>query len=159
MLTNEREKRICERYGEWDDDGFVHCFECPLRKGDGRHELMCKATAHYNRHTKKWEYDEEEGEKEKANVTRRTVTSGHKLSQVVTSCHKVGIMRKSSAVHSESWTYPQEERETVELIADIWRESGRQVTIEEDTNNITVASICAYVYDIAEGDNEDGTGM
>lgn len=68
------------------------------------------------------------------------------------------MMRKSSAVHIESWTYPQEERETVELIADIWRENGRQVTIEEDTNNITVASVSVYVYDIAEGDNEDGTG-
>lgn len=67
-------------------------------------------------------------------------------------------MRKSSAVHSESWTYPQAERETVELIADIWRENGRQVTIEEDTNNITVASVSAFVYDIAEeidiGDDE-----
>ena len=60
-------------------------------------------------------------------------------------------MRKSSAVHSESWTYPQGERETVELIADIWRENGRQVTIEEDTNNITVASVSVFVYDIAEG--------
>ena len=64
---------------------------------------------------------------------------------------EVGIMRKSSAVHSESWTYPQEERETVELIADIWRENGRQVTIEEDTNNISVASVSVFVYDIAEG--------
>ena len=67
-------------------------------------------------------------------------------------------MRKSSAVHSESWTYPQGERETVELIADIWRENGRQVTIEEDTNNITVASVSVFVYDIAEemdiGDDE-----
>jgi len=42
----------------------VHCFECPLRKCKGRNELMCKAIAHYNRHTKVWEYDEEEGEKE-----------------------------------------------------------------------------------------------
>ena len=68
-------------------------------------------------------------------------------------------MRKSSAVHSEAWTYPQEERETVELIADIWRENGRQVTVEEDTSNITVASVSVYVYDIAEemdiGDDED----
>lgn len=62
MLTNEREKRICKKYSEWDDGGFVHCFECPLRKGDVIG--MCKATAHYNRHTKEWEYDEEEGEKE-----------------------------------------------------------------------------------------------
>lgn len=64
MLTSEREKRICDRYGKVHKDGCVHCFECPLRKGDGRYVLMCKATAHYNRHTKEWEYDEEEGEKE-----------------------------------------------------------------------------------------------
>ena len=62
MLTNEREKRICKKYSEWVDGGFVRCFECPLRKGDGRYELMCKATAHYNRHTHEWEYDEEEDE-------------------------------------------------------------------------------------------------
>ena len=63
MLTNDREKRICKKYSEWEDGGFVHCSECPLRKGEGRYEFVCKAVAHYNRHTKEWEYDEEEVER------------------------------------------------------------------------------------------------
>lgn len=50
-----------------------------------------------------------------------------------------------SVVHSESWTYPQEEREAAEAIADIWRENGREVEIVEDTQNITVASVMVYL--------------
>ena len=55
MLTNEREKRICKKYSEWVDGGFVRCFECPLVRG----YLICKAIAHYDRHTRTWERDKE----------------------------------------------------------------------------------------------------
>lgn len=54
MLTTEREKRICEKYGKRDADYKVHCFECPLNKGG----LHCKANSHYDRKTKEWEFDD-----------------------------------------------------------------------------------------------------
>lgn len=60
MLTSEREKRICEKYSAHDADGKVHCHECPLNKGlPDQYDFRCKANAHYNRHTKEWEYDED----------------------------------------------------------------------------------------------------
>jgi len=64
------------------------------------------------------------------------------------------MIRTSSVVHTEAWTYPQEERDSAELIADIWREQGRTVTLEEDTQNITVASVSMYLYEIDDGDKE-----
>ena len=54
MLTTEREKRICEKYGKRDSDGKVHCNECPLSK-NGVH---CKANSHYDSKAKEWEFDE-----------------------------------------------------------------------------------------------------
>lgn len=54
MLTNEREKRICEKYSKRDSDGYVHCNDCPLRKSF----LRCKSNSHYDRKTKMWELDE-----------------------------------------------------------------------------------------------------
>lgn len=60
MLTNEREKRICRKYSAYDDNGKVHCHECPLNKGNFREwDFRCKANSHYNRSAKEWEYDEE----------------------------------------------------------------------------------------------------
>ena len=54
MITNEREQKICDKYKARDEKGFVHCNECPLSKGE---DAKCKATSHYNRKTKEWEYD------------------------------------------------------------------------------------------------------
>ena len=55
MLKNDREKRICERYSKRDAEGLVHCKECPLAKDIG----ICKAVAHYDRHSKEWVLDKE----------------------------------------------------------------------------------------------------
>ena len=59
MLTNDREKRICAKYSAKDNEGHVHCSECPLVKGD----LMCKAIAYYDRKAKGWVYEFERIEK------------------------------------------------------------------------------------------------
>ena len=58
MLTNDREKRICAKYSAKDNEGHVHCSECPLVKGD----LMCKAIAYYDRKAKGWAYGDENNE-------------------------------------------------------------------------------------------------
>lgn len=59
MITNPREQKICDKYSEYDDNGHVHCNECPLTKGNFRmHDFRCKANSHYDRHTGEWEYDE-----------------------------------------------------------------------------------------------------
>lgn len=55
MLTNDREKRICEKYRARDANGYVYCNECPLVRG----YLICKAIAHYDRRTRTWEQDKE----------------------------------------------------------------------------------------------------
>lgn len=54
MITNQREQKICDKYGKHDSEGRVHCFECPLNKGN----LHCKANSHYNRKEGVWEYDD-----------------------------------------------------------------------------------------------------
>ena len=56
MLTTEREKRVCNKYSQRDENGLVRCHACPLVK-DLRY-LMCKANSHYDRHTHEWEPDE-----------------------------------------------------------------------------------------------------
>ena len=59
MLTNDRERRICAKYSERDETGYVHCDECPLAKGDSaKWDFRCKANSHYDRKTREWEYDE-----------------------------------------------------------------------------------------------------
>lgn len=61
MLTNDRERKICEKYSAYDENGLVNCRECPLRKGNWFfHDFRCKANSHYNRSTREWEYDLEE---------------------------------------------------------------------------------------------------
>ena len=57
MLKNDKERKICEKYSARDSEGFVHCFECPLKTD--RTRPMCKAVAHYDRHRKKWVLDKE----------------------------------------------------------------------------------------------------
>lgn len=60
MFTNEKEKRICEKYGVRDAEGYVHCSECPLVRPSPYSDVSCKATAHYDRHLKEWVPDEVE---------------------------------------------------------------------------------------------------
>lgn len=57
MLTNERQKRICAKYSAKDAEGYVHCDECPLVIHAGW--IMCRANAHYDRHLRNWEFDDE----------------------------------------------------------------------------------------------------
>jgi len=45
MLTAKQQKR-CDRYRRMDENGFVHCNECPLVVG----YQICRAIAHYDRH-------------------------------------------------------------------------------------------------------------
>lgn len=61
MLTNDRERKICEKYSARDEAGYVHCRQCPLQKGDWRWwDFRCKANSHYDRKTREWEYDSQE---------------------------------------------------------------------------------------------------
>lgn len=62
MLTNDRERKICDKYSAVGEDGKVRCRECPLVKD--LQGFLCKANSHYNRHTGEWEYDLEEVENE-----------------------------------------------------------------------------------------------
>ena len=58
MITNKRDQKICGRYSAYDDTGHVHCFECPLQKGNWKqYDFRCKANSHYDRKTGEWEYD------------------------------------------------------------------------------------------------------
>ena len=43
-----------------DENGWVHCSECPLVIS--AYELMCKANASYDRRARAWEYDDVEPE-------------------------------------------------------------------------------------------------
>ena len=53
-----KEKEICRKYSARDENGLVHCKECPLVvDSDG---FMCKANSRYNRKTKEWERIEDE---------------------------------------------------------------------------------------------------
>lgn len=59
MITNQKEQKICEKYGQRDEKGLVHCFECPLSKGNPKqYDFRCKANSHYDRKLKEWVYDE-----------------------------------------------------------------------------------------------------
>ena len=54
MLT-EKQKKICEKYSARDENGFVHCKECPLAIDHDGH--TCKANMHYDRSIKEWVRD------------------------------------------------------------------------------------------------------
>lgn len=56
-LTSDRERKICKKYSKQDNDGKVHCFECPLVKDE--RSMMCKAFTHYDKHLREWVVDEE----------------------------------------------------------------------------------------------------
>lgn len=56
MLTTDREKNICKKYGARDPEGKVHCLECPLNYSDDE-GIKCKATCHFSKRTHKWELD------------------------------------------------------------------------------------------------------
>lgn len=54
MLT-EKQKKICKKYSARDEEGFVHCKECPLAIDHDKH--TCRAFMHYDRHKKEWVRD------------------------------------------------------------------------------------------------------
>jgi len=58
MLTNDREREICNKYSKQDETGHVHCCDCPLVRPSPYSDLSCKATAHYDRHLREWVPDE-----------------------------------------------------------------------------------------------------
>lgn len=61
MLTNDRERRICEKYSARDENDKVKCRECPLVKGNFKSwDFRCKANSHYDRKIQDWVYDEME---------------------------------------------------------------------------------------------------
>ena len=43
MKLSEEEEKICQKYSARDEEGFVHCKECPLLIQDI--PTMCKAVA------------------------------------------------------------------------------------------------------------------
>ena len=52
----ERDKKICAKYSARDENGRVHCPECPLVVDRDGH--LCKANAKYNRKTREWELEQ-----------------------------------------------------------------------------------------------------
>ena len=60
MLKTEKDKSICTKFSTPDENGWVHCSECPLVIS--AYELMCKANASYDRRARAWEYDDAEPE-------------------------------------------------------------------------------------------------
>ena len=65
MLTNDHERKICEKYSVKQDlGGGCFCYKCPLWKGTDKYDFRCKANSHYNRNTREWEYDDESEEED-----------------------------------------------------------------------------------------------
>ena len=62
MLKSERQKNICRIYSARDENGYVHCNDCPLVVDRKYH--MCRSNSHYDRRLKEWVPDEEEIEDE-----------------------------------------------------------------------------------------------
>lgn len=60
MLKNDKEREICDKYSARDENGKVHCKECPLNlEAKTRMTGVCKAFMHYDRSKKEWVFDEE----------------------------------------------------------------------------------------------------
>lgn len=58
MKLNAKDQKICDKFSKRDEKGFVHCKECPLKKGNSQnYDFRCKANSFYDRHTKEWIYD------------------------------------------------------------------------------------------------------
>lgn len=55
MIKTDKDKAICAKYSTRDENGNVHCNECPLVRV--QYDLMCKANSHYNPSMREWEYD------------------------------------------------------------------------------------------------------
>lgn len=55
-MLNAKEEKICDKYSAVDDEGYVHCYECPLnlvgRVVDS--DVACKATYHYDKKKQRW---------------------------------------------------------------------------------------------------------
>ena len=59
MLTTEREKKICKKYGTRDKNGHINCLQCPLVKGEpSKYDFRCKANSHLDRKLKEWIVDD-----------------------------------------------------------------------------------------------------
>lgn len=58
MILNQKQQKICNKYIARDEAGYVHCYECPLRKGTDGYDFHCAANSHYDRRTREWEYNE-----------------------------------------------------------------------------------------------------
>lgn len=56
-MLNNREQKICDKYSRIDEEGKVHCMECPLRVGTGEFDFRCKANSYYDKKTKEWILD------------------------------------------------------------------------------------------------------
>ena len=54
MLKTNGEKKTCQKYSARDDQGCVHCNECPLRVDTDYSDVACKATFHYDDEEKRW---------------------------------------------------------------------------------------------------------
>ena len=57
MLTTDRDRRTCEKYGAQGKDGLVRCKYCPLVVNYTY--LMCKANSHWDSHLREWVPDDE----------------------------------------------------------------------------------------------------
>lgn len=55
MLT-KKQKKICEKYSARDENGLVHCKECPLVLDS--YTYTCRAFMHYDKHKQIWVEDE-----------------------------------------------------------------------------------------------------
>lgn len=51
----ERQQKICDKYSKRDNEGRVHCKECPLRVSKDYYDFRCRANSVYNPHTREWE--------------------------------------------------------------------------------------------------------
>ena len=52
-MTKEQKKKICAKYSAHDENGLVHCNECPLVVGNKR-DCLCKMNSYYDRKRKEW---------------------------------------------------------------------------------------------------------
>jgi len=59
MRLTPKNQKICDKYSAYDEEGNVHCSECPLKVGNpDNYDFRCKANSHYSRKRKEWVFDE-----------------------------------------------------------------------------------------------------
>ena len=58
MLTTARQKRDCAKYGARDENGKVHCYECP--QVIDRDAMTCRKFMHWDRKKQEWVHDDEQ---------------------------------------------------------------------------------------------------